>query len=498
MHDEHYLSIKQKALKINLDERIYGSFAEIGAGQEVAAIFFKAGGASGTVAKTMSAYDMTFSNAIYGEEESGRYVVESRLNKMCSHEYRLLEERLGSSRGDSTLFFAFANTVATINFKKTNQGHGWVGLRFQLAPKAPTNDAVIHVKLYDKDAVEQQQAMGIIGVNLIYACFYLYQSPEKMLCSLMDSLSRDRVEIDMFRLTGHDFKHVDNRLLSLQLVKNGLADASLFGPDGNVLQASEIFYKKDVLILRGRFRPVTHVNLDMLKCGYEMFSQEKDVDKTKIVTVAELTLHDLKAGNAEIDEKDFLDRVDILCSMGQTVMISNYHEYHNLVDYMSKQTRKKIGIVLGIYNLQSIFDEKYYTNLRGGILESFSKLFAQNVKLYVYPFFLKELNTFYCCKNFRLSEKLHHLFQFLLFNDKIQDITTNDVNISHIISDNVLAMIKSGQDGWEKMVPKIVEEKIKDNCLFGYPCEPARKAEIDKQIQQISHWGDAVVSEPVQ
>jgi len=490
MFDEHYLSTKQKALKINLDKPIYGSFAEIGAGQEVAAIFFKSGGASGTIAKTMSAYDMTFSNAIYGEEESGRYVVESRLTKMFSHEYKLMEERLGEARSSNTTFFSFADTIATVNFKKTNQGHGWIGLRFQLSPQAPTNDAVIHVKLYDKDAVEQQHAVGILGVNLLYACFYYHDNPEKMLISLMDGLSRDRIEVDMFRLTGHNFSHVDNRLLSLQLVKNGLADASLFGADGNVLQASDIFYKKDVLILRGRFRPVTHVNIDMLKCGHEMFSKEKEVNRDDFISVAELTLHDLKAGSEDIDEKDFLDRVDILCSLGQTVMISNYHEYHNLVDYMSKLTRRKIGIVLGVYNLQSIFDEKYYDNLHGGILESFSKLFAQNVKLYVYPFFLKELNTFYCCKNFRLSEKLHHLFQFLLFNDKIQDITTNDMNISHIISDNVLAMIKSGQEGWEKMVPKSVEEKIKDNCFFGYPCEPERKAEISKKVQEISHWSN--------
>jgi hypothetical protein len=490
MLDDNYISTKQKALKINLDNSIYGSFAEIGAGQEVAAIFFKAGGASGTIAKTMSAYDMTFSNAIYGEETSGRYVVESRLAKMFSHEYRLLEERLGSARGENTTFFAFADTVTTINFKKTNQGHGWMGLRFQLSPQAPINDAVIHVKLLDKDAIEQQQALGILGVNLIYACFFHHESPEKMLISLMDGLSRDRIEVDMFRLTGHNFSHVDNRLLSLQLVKNGLSDASLFGPDGNVLQASEIFYKKDVLILRGRFRPVTHVNVDMLKCGHDMFNQEKDVSKENLVSVAELTLHDLKLGSQEIDEKDFLDRVDILCSMGQTVLISNYQEYHKLVDYMSKLTRRKIGIVVGIYNLQSIFDEKYYSSLHGGILESFRKLFAQNVKLYVYPFYLKDLNTFYCCKNFRLSEKLHHLFQFLLFNDKIQDITTNDVTISHIISDNVLAMIKSGQEGWERMVPQMVEDKIKDNCLFGYPCEPERKMQIDKKVQEISHWSN--------
>jgi hypothetical protein len=310
---DQLLGTRQKALKINLSRKIYGSFAEIGAGQEVASLFFKAGAASGTIAKTISAYDMTFSDAIYGAEETGRYVCESRLMKMLNREYNLVEMRLAEKRGEDTTFFAFANTVVTINFQKTNEGHGWIGLRFQLTPRGPYNDAIIHVRMLDNTSLQQQQVLGIIGVNLIYACFYYHHSPETLLKSLMDELSPDNIEIDMVRITGPDFPHVDNRLLSLQLVKNGFTNAALFGPDGNVLQPSETLYKKHILALRGRFRPVTHVNMDMLKKGHEQFLQEPDVDSSRVVVLAELTLSNLRTGD-EIDEKDFLDRVDTLCS----------------------------------------------------------------------------------------------------------------------------------------------------------------------------------------
>jgi hypothetical protein len=469
MFDDQLLGTKQKALKINLDKKIYGSFAEIGAGQEVASIFFKAGGASGTVAKTMSAYDMTFSNAIYGEEPSGRYVCESRLGKMFDHEYQLLVERLDAKRGDSTNFFVLANTVVALNYQKTNEGHGWIGVRFQLHPRSSPNDAVIHVKMHDNDTLLQQQALGIIGVNLLYACFYYHHDTEKFVRSLMDSLSRDRMEVDMVRLSGPDFRQVDNRLLSLQLVQFNLTDAALFGPDGNVLQASEAFYKRNVLILRGRFRPLTHVNLDMLKSGRQMFVTEKEVEADHSITVAELTLQDLKAADPDIDEKDFLDRVDILCSLGLTVLISNYQAYHKLVGYLTKLTRRKIGIILGIYNLQSIFDEKYHEE--GGILQSFSTLFKNNVKLFVYPFKLQDTGEFYTCKNFQLPEHLRYLFMHLVANDRIEDIHGFHEEILHIISDNVLAMIKTNQAGWEQMVPDEVAQKIKANHLFGYAAD---------------------------
>lgn len=462
------LTPRAKARILNFNTDAYGSFAEIGAGQEVAAFFFKVGGASNTIAKTMSAYDMTFSNAIYGTEESGRYVCESRLMKMLRKEYGLLEQRLGIKKGFDTRFFAFANTVTTINYHRTTQGHGWAGVRFQLKPQGPYNDLVIHMKMHDNDTLAQQQVLGAVGVNMIYACFHHAEDPEQLLLSLMDSLRPDSLEIDMLRITGPDFEHIDNRLLSLQLVKNGFTNAAIFGPDGDVIQPSDLLYKKNILALRGRFRPVTHVNLDMLKRGYEQFSQEEDVNKNKIEILTELTLNDLRMGG-EIDYNDFLDRVDILGSMGSTVMISNYQEYYKLVSYFSQFTKNKIGIVLGIYNLEMIFQEKYYENLKGGILESFSTLFSRNVKLYVYPAFKREdKSRMYTCKNFSLPPHQIDLYEYLIANNKLEDIENYRKDSMHIISDNVLEMIKQEEAGWEEMVPNAVAKAIKEKELFGY------------------------------
>ena len=463
------LTTREKARRINLETNTYGSFAEIGAGQEVAAFFFKSGGASQTIAKTMSAYDMTFSNAIYGAEESGRYVVESRLMKMLNKEYSLLEQRLGIKMGFDKCFFAFANTVTTINYQKTSQGHGWIGIRFQIKPQTPPNDIIIHVKLHDRDALDQQHALGIIGVNLIYGAYTYYNDPEKLLCSLIDGLSLERVEVDMMRFSGPDFEKVDNRIISLQLVNNGLTHAAIFGPDGNVLQPAALLYKKNILALRGRFRPLTWVNLDMLRRGYEQFSQEDDVRKDKIEILAELTLNDLRLGAQEIDYEDFLDRVDILSSLGCTVMISDYQEYYRLVSYFSQFTKGKIGIVLGIYALQLIFDERYYEQLSGGILEAFSTLFSRNIKLYVYPAHHRsEDEKLYNCNNFHLPENQVNLYQYLMSNDKIENIRNFDVDHLHIISDNVLKMIKNCENGWEELVPDTVAVAIKKKCLFGY------------------------------
>ncbi len=477
---ESKLSTREKARRINLETDNYGSFAEIGAGQEVAAFFFKAGGASQTIAKTMSAYDMTFSNAIYGVEESGRYVCEPRLMKMLDKEYRLLEQRLGIKMGFDKAFFAFADTVTTINFQKTNQGHGWIGLRFQLRPQTPPNDIVIHVRMYDRSALDQQQALGVIGVNLIYGAFFYYDDAEQILISLMDGLSRERIEVDMMRVTGPDFENVDNRILSLKLVNDGLTHAAIFSPDGEVIQPSDLLYKKNILALRGRFRPLTWVNLDMLKRGYEQFSREEDVRKDKIEILAELTLNDLRLGQQEIDYQDFLDRVDILSSLGCTVMISDYQEYYRLVSYFSQFTKEKIGIVLGVYALELIFDEKYYEKLKGGILESFSTLFSRNVKLFVYPAHHRQKEgALYNCDNFELPPHLVDLYEYLVANDKIENISAFDRSILHIISDHVLKMIKDGEEGWEKMVPDAVAKAIKTKQLFEYqPKENGKENDI--------------------
>ena len=475
------LTTKEKALQINLRPDIYGSFAEIGAGQEVAANFFKAGGSSGTVAKTMSAYDMTFSDAIYGASQ--RYVCEARLIRMLQKEYNLLGDRL-PERVQSTRFFAFANTVEALNYQKTNQPHGWVGLRFQLRPDTPFNECVVHVKMHDNDNVLQQQALGIIGVNLIFGALF-FPDPEEMLDSLMDNLSSGRIEIDMFRLSGPDFEHVDNRLMCLKLVKNGMTRATIFGPDGNVMQPSEFLYKKNVLILRGRFRPVTLVNVDMLLTGRRHFKKEEDVKKDKMLLLTELTLNDLTSEKG-IDDRDFLHRVDIICSLGQNVMISNYPEYYRLADYLSRFTKgQKIGLILGIDNLLKVFEEKYYEELSGGLLEAFGTLFGKNVILYVYPTLTagsQEVLTLDKMEN-KLPANQRSLFQYLLQNEKLKMIDGADSRLLHIKSNEVLSKIKSGETGWEDDVPKKVVAAIKSNCLFDYPCSPEAFTTAQKALK---------------
>ena len=466
MQAKKKLSTQEKALQINLRKEIYGSFAEIGAGQEVAANFFKVGGASGTVAKTMSAYDMKFSDAIYGVCE--RYVCEDRLTGMLDHEYPLLAERLPHLI-EKTRFFAFADTVEALNYERTNQGQGWIGIRFQKRPCSEPNDCIIHVKMFDNDPLQQQFALGMVGVNMIYACMMI-EDPEEIMMSLMDGLVR-RVEIDMFRISGPDFEKVDNRLMAMKLVKNGLTKAAMFGPSGEVMQPSEALYKKNVLVLRGRFRPVTHVNVDMLLASRRYFKREPDVDKSKMVVLTELTLNDLSL-EGSVDEKDFLYRADIICSLGQTVLISNYFEYYRVAEYLSKITRgKKIGMILGIYALQKVFEEKTYQNLHGGILQSFAALFGTNIKLYIYPALKKDSDELFTLKDFeaQLPDNLKPLFRYLRDNNKLEDIENANTDNLHIISDHVLAKIRKGEPGWEKAVPHKVEEAIKELGLFDYP-----------------------------
>jgi hypothetical protein len=394
---------------------------------------------------------------------------------MLNHEYELLGERLPHLRND-TRFFALADTVETLNFERSNQAHGWLGLQFQLKPLSEPNECVIHVKMHDNDPLQQQLALGIVGVNLLYSCTFM-TDPEEILMSLMDGLTTRRIEIDMFRLGGPDFQHVDNRLMALKLVKNGLTRAAMFGPDGEVMQPSDELYKKHVLVLRGRFRPVTHVNVDMLLASRRHFKNEPDVDRSKIVVLTELTLNDLSA-DGSIDEKDFLNRADIVCSLGQSVLISNYFEYYRLVDYLSRITRgKKIGIIMGIYALQKVFDERTYENIRGGIMECFASLFGSNVKLYIYPALRRNSEELFTLKDFEaeLPDRQKNLFKYLMDNNKLEDVGDANINNLHIISDNVLAMIRKGEAGWEKFVPHKVEEAIKEHGLFDFPANTSAK-----------------------
>jgi hypothetical protein len=467
------IGTKQKALAINLDPQIYGSFAEIGAGQDVAANFFKAGASSRTIAKTMSAYDMIFSDAIYGAQPGRRYVSESRLISMLEHEYGLLIERLAEQRGATTTFFAFSDTVSALNYYKTNEGHGWMGVRFQLEPGGAFNDVVLHVKLMDNDNILQQQAVGILGVNLIYACFYYHENPPVFLLSLMDNLSKDGIQIDMIRFEGPSFSKVDNRLMSLHLVKYGFSDAAVFGPDGKNLQPSEVLYKKHIVVIRGRFRPLINVHMDMINTGVKQFMQEPDVDRENVMVITELTLQSLKERDADqtadIDEKDFLERVDILGSLGQTVLISNFHEYYKLVAYISKITNLKLGVVLGYPNLEYIFSEEHYHDLPGGILESFATLFSRKVKLFIYPT-LRD-GVIMNCLRFVPPPHLIDLYRYLIANNKIEDIRHYNEKNLHVQTDKVLQLIKQGVEGWEEYVPAAVAAMIKERCLFGFACE---------------------------
>lgn len=460
------IGTKQKALQVNLDRSIYGSFAEIGAGQDVAANFFKAGGASGTIAKTISAYDMAFSDAIYGEEASGKYVCETRLMKMLNREFKLLNVRLTESAAEKR-FFAFADTVSALNFQKTNDAHGWIGLRFQLTPNGGFNDVVIHVNMLDNDNILQQQALGVIGVNLLYGCYNYYENPEKLLLSLLDDLNKDRIEIDMIRFEGPDFKEVDNRLMSLYLVKHGYTMAAVFGPDGKVMQPYDALAKKHIVAVRGRFRPVTNIFSDMLKKGVTQFEQESDVDDDKICVLSELTLKSLENETHKIDEKDFLDRVDILCSLGQTVLISNFHEYFKLVDYLSKFSKLKMALVMGMPNLAYIFEENHYKDVPGGIMSAFGCLFGLKIKLYLYPT-VSSTGEIIQLKNFQPEGHLQGLFQYLIENDKLAEIKNYDEKLMNISTDQVLEMIQSGTDEWVQYVPKSVSKMIKENSLFGY------------------------------
>lgn len=468
---ENIPSIRSKALRINLNENIYGTFAEIGAGQETVRNFFRAGGASGTVAKTMSAYDKDFSDAIYGVEEDGRYVTESRLQKMLTHEFDLIEERIDRVKHPNRLFFAFANTVATIDFAKKYKGHGWVGLRFQIDPTEPYNEITLHIRFHENDAQLQQVTLGKLGVNLIYGAYYKYDEPNKLLRYLYDHIDQDKIEIDTINFYGPRFESVDNRLMSLQLIKNGMTDAVMFDASGYNVLPAKILYKKNILALRGSFRPVTKVNIDMFKHSYEMFLNENRVDKNKTEVIFEITLSNLRA-DGEIDEEDFMDRAKLLCSLGHTVMISNFQEYYKLVEYFARYTKLRMGLAMGVSNLIDIFDEKYYRHLSGGILEAFGKLFFKDLKVYLYPMKDSETGEYINSENLKVHPRMKELYKFFKYNGKVVDI--KDYNPKHmdIFSREVLHMIEENKDGWEEMLPAGVSETIKKKRLFNYNPHP--------------------------
>lgn len=460
-------SIKNKVLRVNLNQNIYGTFAEIGAGQETVRHFFRAGGASGTIAKAMSAYDKDFSDAIYGVESDGRYVTEKRLKKMLSHEMDLIEDRISRTKEPNKIFFSYANTVATIDFAKKYKGHGWVGIKFQVTPDGEFNEIILHVRFHQTDARAQQLTLGTLGVNLIYGAFYKHDNPKKLLKYLYDHIDKDQIEIDTINFSGPEFEKVDNRLMSLQLVKNGMTEAVMFDPEGNNVLPAAILYKKNVLALRGSFRPVTKVNMDMYEKSLAMFLDANRVDEKKTEVIFEITLSNLRA-EGEIDEEDFMSRARLLGSLGQTVMISNFKEYYRVVEYFSNYTKERMGLVMGVNNLVDIFDTSYYHHLSGGILEAFGKLFFKDLKVYLYPMLDPETGELTTSDNLKVHPRMKELYKFFKYNGRVIDIENYDDSISSIFSREVLRMIAEGEQGWEEMLPEGIPEIIKSIGLFGY------------------------------
>ncbi len=459
------LDAHQRALRINLDGSMYGTFAEIGAGQETARWFFRVGGAAGTMAKAMSAYDMTFSDAIYGTCD--RYVSRERLHTMLEREFRLLVERLDAKRGSTTTFFAFANTCAVSSYSRKGNAQGWLGIRFQTQPGAAPSEIVVHVRLWHRESLLEQEALGILGVNLVHGALYQHQDPEALIVSLADNFTADHVEIDMIDFSGPAFEGVDNRLMALKLVQHGRTHAALFTADGEVAPPGDVLRKKCILVERGSFRPVTNLTMEMLLCARAHFAQEPQVAGQDVVTLMEMTLKNLTDGD-RIDHQDFLDRVDILGALDKTVLISNYAEYHRLAAYFFRYTEQMIGIVMGVPTLREVFNDKYYTDLSGGILESFGRLFKHDLKLYVHPLLDPHAGALISATNLRVEPHLRHLHAYLVENRLIQGLRDIDERNLPIFSRDVLAKIKSGEAGWEDQVPDAVAGIIKDRGLLGY------------------------------
>lgn len=459
-------STTDKALRLNLDEKKYGTIVEIGAGQEVARNFFLAGAAAGTIAKTMSAYDMKFSDAIYGVQEDRRYVSKARVKAMMAQEFDLVVDRVGGIRSKSSRFFSYAATVAAKSFNRDNECHAWCGVRVQMYPGAEPSTITIHVRMHDDNAEAQQQALGDLGVNLIYAAYYYFENPKDIIDSLSDNIGTDRIEIDAIEFEGPYFDDIDNRAINLHLIRAWKTRAIMFKPDGSVTVPADMLYKKNVLTIRGSFKPVTKLNVDMIEQGKNSFNLLDGVNDDNTVAIAEISLNDPHGNDAKVPEADIIDRVQLLNSLGYNVMISDYTRYFSLRAYFRQYTKLQIGIVVGMMNMRQIFDEQFYRGVEGGILEAFGKLFPDNTQVFVYPELDEngELSDF---SKVRVPDHLRYLYQHLLENNYISGIECSDINLFSIYSREVLKQLKSGNDSWENDVPEAAVEEIKVSKLFG-------------------------------
>lgn len=466
---ERTLDPNQKAFEINLDNSVYGTFAEIGAGQEVARYFFRAGGAAGTIAKSMSAYDMTVSDDIYGR--SGRYVSRERLLTMLSYEFDQLKERLSEKRGKESRFFAFADTVAAKSYKSTSECHGWMGVRFQHEIGAEPSEIVLHVRMLDQVNLQQQEALGILGTNLLHACYFYREDRVTFVKSLLDNITTDRIQIDTIQVLGPAFSDQDHRLWPLELVKRGYTDSVLFGTDGKVLSTKDILYKKNVLISRGSYRPPTHFNLDMLEKGQNAFCKKlEEKECEELIILPEISMSKLKERGQVISE-DFLARIDLLNRLGYMCLISSFTTYGELSFYLSQYTAKRLGFVMGYYNLQEVFNHEKYQDRPGGLFGGIGALFGHRTDVFVYPAMSDDGKKVLTTKDADVIKDIKPLISYLVHINRIQDVKDYDKNYFSIWSRVVLKMIQNKEEGWEEMVPEVVAKTVKEQCLFEYPCD---------------------------
>lgn len=459
------LSTKEKSVQINIHSKYYGAIAEIGGGQETARHLFQAGGASNTVAKSISAYDKLFSDHFYNQGTPSRYVAEDRLKKMVEYEYDELIKIL--DKKNPKKFFAFANTVETLNFAKTNHGNGWLGIAVEGTNRYQPNKLFIHVKLLENDTLLQQYTLGSLGINLIFGGLFDWSDPRKVLLSLLDNLDTDRVEIDYIFVEGPDMKAVDNRLLNLMLVSHNMTPAIMFDQSGHIQPPNDMLYKKNVLLMRGYFRPINRLGIDFLKESLSIFKRDEDYKPDNTIAFCEISLKNLMK-DEKLDEKDFLHRVDLLNMMGQNVMVSSFYRYFKLVNYFGQYKMNKLRIVVGMPTFDMIMSSSNYTDLRGGLLEAMGALFQENVKVYLFPYVDTKTGELIYPSDTHFRDSVSLLWQYLNETKKIivlKNISTKQLKIS---SHRITELIENGDESLKHYIPEQVFSAIKENKLFGY------------------------------
>ncbi|MDM3870578.1 hypothetical protein QSV34_04315 [Porticoccus sp. W117] len=459
------ISTEQKALSINLDDHKYGTIVEIGAGQEVARQFFKAGAAAGTIAKTSSAYDMTVSDAIYGK--AGRYVSRERVHQMLNLEFDLCVNRLAEVRPPMSTFFSYAATVTARSFKGGNECHGWIGVRLQLRPKEEPCEIVCHVRMLDNTNELQAEALGILGVNLIYAAYNYSHKPKWLIESLLDGIGQGRIEVDLIDFDGPGFSYIDSRLANLYLVNSWLTRAVLFDETGTPVVPRDFLYKKPVAVMRSSFRLPTLVHTDMEHVGTQHLAKKAGVDPERIVRLAEVSMSQVMSDD-KLDDSDFLLRVELANAMGLPVLLSDYVRYFSLRSWFRRHTKEAIAILMKISDVKNyLFDLDFYDDLEGGALEGLGKLFADNTNVLVYP--VEKDGVVTTLSDVQFADKLKYVAQQVIHNKKLVDAEGYDPNLLSISARELIPTISDGPGAWEAAVDPRVLELIKRKGLHGYP-----------------------------